>query len=245
MNIKRCNRCVMDNGSDSKIQFDDNGNCNYCNQALSEINTTYFPRESGKAKLNEMLEEIKEEGKNKPYDCAMGISGGLDSCYLAYLGYKWGLRILAFHVDDGFDTEVSKENINRLVKRTNITMVTIRPNEEQYNAITKGFFVTEGNYQFEVLRGIADERREVSWDTLGRFFKAVPISLFQVGMFYIYIILIVIYLLAINKQKVLIPAIATGIMVMQYIFLYINYADSSSWIGVVVFFRYAYCYFGE
>ena len=139
MNIKRCNRCVMDNGSDSKIQFDDNGNCNYCNQALSEINTTYFPRESGKAKLNEMLEEIKEEGKNKPYDCAMGISGGLDSCYLAYLGYKWGLRILAFHVDDGFDTEVSKENINRLVKRTNITMVTIRPNEEQYNALIKAY----------------------------------------------------------------------------------------------------------
>lgn len=139
MNIKRCNRCVMDNGSDSKIQFDDNGNCNYCNQALSEINTTYFPRESGKAKLNEMLEEIKEEGKNKPYDCAMGISGGLDSCYLAYLGYKWGLRILAFHVDDGFDTEVSKENINRLVKRANITMVTIRPNEEQYNALIKAY----------------------------------------------------------------------------------------------------------
>ena len=139
MNIKRCNRCVMDNGSDSKIQFDDNGNCNYCNQALSEINTTYFPRESGKAKLNEMLEEIKEEGKNKPYDCAMGISGGLDSCYLAYLGYKWGLRILAFHVDDGFDTEVSKENINRLVKRTNITMVTIRPNEELYNALIKAY----------------------------------------------------------------------------------------------------------
>lgn len=140
MNVKRCSRCIMDNSSDSKIQFDGDGNCNYCSRALTEINTTtYFPGEDGKDKLNRMLGKIKEAGKNKPYDCVMGISGGLDSCYLAYLGYKWGLRILAFHIDDGFDTDISKENICKLIKCANITMFTIKPDEEQYNALIKAY----------------------------------------------------------------------------------------------------------
>ena len=50
----------------------------------------------------------------------MGISGGLDSAYLAYLGYTWGLRILAVHIDDGFDTDISKSNIDKLCKVANI-----------------------------------------------------------------------------------------------------------------------------
>lgn len=140
MSVQRCNRCIMDNSADNRISFDSNGYCNYCNQALSEINTTtYFPGEEGKKKLAEMLSKIKEDGKGKDYDCVMGISGGLDSSYLAYLGYKWGLRILAFHIDDGFDTEISKENIKKLVEKTCINLVTIRPDEVQYNALIKAY----------------------------------------------------------------------------------------------------------
>ena len=117
MEVTRCKRCVMDNSSDSTISFDENGYCNYCTSALAEINTTtYFPGEEGQRRLEAMISKIKEENKDKPYDCVMGISGGLDSSYLAYLGYKWGLRILAFHVDDGYDTEISKENIRKQIK---------------------------------------------------------------------------------------------------------------------------------
>lgn len=71
----------------------------------------------------------------------MGISGGLDSSYLAYLGFKWGLRILAVHVDDGFDTEISKRNIDRLVKVTNIDYVVEKPDTIQFNDLTKAFFL--------------------------------------------------------------------------------------------------------
>ena len=93
--IRVCKRCVMDNSSDKSITFDENGFCNYCTKALSEINTTvYFPNETGKRKLEEMISKVKKENKDKPYDCIMGLSGGLDSSYLAYLGYTWGLRIL-------------------------------------------------------------------------------------------------------------------------------------------------------
>ena len=61
----------------------------------------YFPNEEGQHRLDAILEHIKVDGKGNPYDCIMGISGGLDSSYLTYLGHTRGLRILAFHVDDG------------------------------------------------------------------------------------------------------------------------------------------------
>ena len=98
----------MDNRADSRITFDEHGYCNYCSGAISEINTTvYFPGEQGKKKLEKLLYFLKKEGEGKEFDCIMGISGGLDSSYLDYLGYTWGLRILAVHIDDGYDTEVS------------------------------------------------------------------------------------------------------------------------------------------
>lgn len=138
--MRVCNRCIMNDSADDVIRFDDEGNCNYCTNALSQINTTtYFPGEEGKRRLEETLKQIKEDGRGKKYDCVMGISGGLDSAYLAYLGHLWGLRILAFHVDDGFDTEISKKNIEKLIKATNIEMVTIKPDAEQYNALTKAY----------------------------------------------------------------------------------------------------------
>ena len=86
--IRYCKRCVMNDASDTTIRFDENGYCNYCTKALGEINTSvYFPNQEGKKKLDAMIAMIKEENKDKPYDCIMGISGGLDSAYLAYLGY--------------------------------------------------------------------------------------------------------------------------------------------------------------
>ena len=125
---QRCTRCIMDNASDNSITFNEKGECNYCTEALSKIGPTiYFPNEIGKMKIEEMVAKIKKEGKGKKYDCLMGISGGLDSSYLAYLGYKWGLRILAVHIDDGYDTDISKENIKRLCKAANIELRTISP----------------------------------------------------------------------------------------------------------------------
>jgi len=136
----QCKRCVMDNQSDNTIKFNDDGYCNYCEKALGEIGTdTYFPDEVGKKKLSEMTELLKMNGKNKDYDCIMGISGGLDSSYLAYLGYEWGLRILAVHIDDGYDTEISKTNIAKLCKAAKIELKTITPDPVQYNALTLAY----------------------------------------------------------------------------------------------------------
>lgn len=137
---KRCTRCIMDNKADSTITFDEKGHCSYCNKAISQINTTvYFPNETGQKKLEEMVSLLKTTNKNKKYDCIMGISGGLDSSYLAYLGYKWGLRILAVHIDDGYDTEISKENIRKLCDAAHIELRTIKPDAEQFNDLTLAY----------------------------------------------------------------------------------------------------------
>jgi hypothetical protein len=133
----------MDNSSDEFISFDAEGICNYCTDALNRKNNTYFPNEEGKKKIEEMVNLLKREGKGKKYDCLMGISGGLDSSYLAYLGYKWGLRILAVHIDDGFDTLIAKENIKKLCERTNMELLIEKPNAEQFYDLTRAYIKAE------------------------------------------------------------------------------------------------------
>ena len=142
--FQRCNRCIMDNVSDANIQFDRDGNCNYCTNALAVKPYRYFPNKEGEKKLQQLLTVLKNSARGKEFDCLMGISGGLDSAYLAYLGaVKWGLRILAVHVDDGFDTELAKKNIENLVEKANITLITIKPDDDQFLDLNRAFFYAE------------------------------------------------------------------------------------------------------
>lgn len=138
MTYQRCTRCVMDNSSDNTIIFDEHGHCNYCNSAISYRNKKYFP--DGEDMLKTIVERIKIESKNKQYDCTVGLSGGLDSSYLLYIGAKLGLRMLAVHIDDGLDTDIAKHNIDGLCKAANVEIVYIHPNKEQYADLLLSFF---------------------------------------------------------------------------------------------------------
>ena len=137
--IIRCKRCIMDNSADNTIIFDNNGFCNYCTMALKAKENVYFPNEEGKRKLEVLLYKLRKENKNNKYDCLMGLSGGLDSSYLLYLGYKWNLKILVVHLDDGYDTEISKNNIKKLINATKYDFINIKPDYEQFNALTKAY----------------------------------------------------------------------------------------------------------
>lgn len=140
MEAKVCARCVMDTTGDDRISFKADGTCNYCNYAIERMSEEYFPDEKGKRQLEEMVRLLKEEGAGKKYDCMMGLSGGLDSTYLAYLGAKkWGLRILAVHIDDGFDTPVAVQNIKNLCERCGIHLINESPDERQYMDLLKAF----------------------------------------------------------------------------------------------------------
>lgn len=137
--IRTCTRCIMNDSSDKMILFDEDGKCNYCNRAYGNIGKVYFPNSEGQMKLDKLLHDLKANEKGKKYDCIMGLSGGLDSSYLAYLGYQWGLRVLAVHIDDGFDTEISKSNLKKLISATGFDYEVIKPDAVQFNDLTLSY----------------------------------------------------------------------------------------------------------
>lgn len=138
--MQTCARCVMNDSADEFISFDENGNCSYCTDALAKKDTWYYPNEVGEQKLESLVNHLKKGGEGKEFDCLMGLSGGLDSSYLAYLGAaKWGLRIAAVHIDDGYDTDISSSNIQKLIEKTGIELVTLKPDAEQFNALTLAY----------------------------------------------------------------------------------------------------------
>ncbi len=110
-----CSQCVMDT-TDPMIFFNEDGICNHCIKFRNETSKHWFPDSYGQEKLNQLLEQIKEDGKSKEYDCIIGLSGGLDSSYLALKAKDWGLRPLVVHVDAGWNSELAVINIEKILK---------------------------------------------------------------------------------------------------------------------------------
>ena len=133
-----CKRCVMDTAGDPDITFDQDGYCNYCTDAIHHPHPTCAIGDF--SALEKVFAEIKAACKNDPYDCLVGISGGLDSSYIAYLGHKFGLRMLGVHVDDGLDTDTAKKNIAAVCEKAGVDLITVHPDPAQYRDLTMSFF---------------------------------------------------------------------------------------------------------
>ncbi|NQV76699.1 MAG: N-acetyl sugar amidotransferase [Bacteroidetes bacterium] len=119
-----CTRCVMDT-SDPGIIFDQQGVCDNCHTFDSVVRPNWFPDDRGKPALKLMLDKVKDYGKNREYDCIMGMSGGLDSSYLLHQAVAvHGLRPLVFHVDAGWNTELAVNNIKNLVDKLELDLFT-------------------------------------------------------------------------------------------------------------------------
>lgn len=110
-----CTRCVMDS-SDPEISFDLNGVCNHCHRFEKELSMKWFPNEKGKAMLDQVMSGIREKGKDSDHDCIIGLSGGVDSSYLALVLKEYNLRPLVVHVDAGWNSELAVYNIEQVVK---------------------------------------------------------------------------------------------------------------------------------
>lgn len=142
-----CTNCVMDT-TDCKIQFDSRGYCDHCNNFYNNILPNWHPDEASRTELKRIVEQIKREGKNKKYDCIIGLSGGVDSSYLAYLATeKLGLRPLLFAVDTGWNLEVATENIRRIVDGLNLDIHYEVVNFEEMKDVQYAFFKSQIPYQ--------------------------------------------------------------------------------------------------
>ena len=110
--------------SDPEIQFNSEGYCNHCEDALERKETQWFPTIEGERKLKEIVDSIKQTEKNNEYDCIVGLSGGIDSSYMAYKIVELGLRPLVVHVDCGWNSEMAVKNVENIVKRLNLDLHT-------------------------------------------------------------------------------------------------------------------------
>ena len=137
---QRCTRCVMDT-TDSKITFDENGVCDHCLNFDKNIAPYWKPNENRYDELEELAEKIRKAGKNSDYDCILGLSGGADSSYLAYIAKEvMHLRPLALVVDTGWNLNVAVENIEKIVKGLELDMYTEVVNWKEMADLQLAFF---------------------------------------------------------------------------------------------------------
>jgi N-acetyl sugar amidotransferase len=133
-----CNRCVMDT-TEPDIFFDNNGICNHCKEYFEKEKKFVYSGKVGETKIKEIVNKIKKDGQNKKYDCVLGISGGVDSCYVAYLAQKYNLRVLLINLDNGYDTEIAKNNILKIIKNTNFDLLKIKIDFEEFKDLQLAF----------------------------------------------------------------------------------------------------------
>lgn len=123
MQHKTCTRCIMDT-TDPDIVFDDGGVCSHCHRYDRVAGQRLVPLDQRKEKLAALVAEIKAAGQGKPYDCVIGVSGGVDSTYVAYIVKDLGLRPLAIHLDNGWNSELAVANIQKTLETLGIDLHT-------------------------------------------------------------------------------------------------------------------------
>lgn len=149
MEIKTCLTCILDNQDDKDIAFDENGVCHYCRSyevQMKQIGTL----EEREKELLKMISKIKAAGKGKKYDCLLGVSGGVDSSYMAYLAKKYDLRPLIIHLDNGWNSDTAVSNIERICTSLGFELHTYVIDWEEFVGMQKAY-IRAGVVDVEVL----------------------------------------------------------------------------------------------
>lgn len=137
---QQCSMSVMDTIGDPEITFDENGVCHYYQDYLKAEETYVLKGKAGEAKVEEWVKILKENGRGKKYDCLLGVSGGVDSTYLAYKAKELGLRVLCVHFDNGWNSELAVQNIEHIVSKCGFDLYTYVINWEEFKDIQLSFF---------------------------------------------------------------------------------------------------------
>jgi N-acetyl sugar amidotransferase len=138
-NYRACTRCIMDTTADRNISFDRSGECNHCQRYDALIDARTLRGEMAKRALSELTARMASAGRGREYDCIIGVSGGVDSTYVAYLVKKLGLRPLAIHFDNGWNSELAVSNIEKVLKRLEIDLYTYVVDWEEFRDLQLAF----------------------------------------------------------------------------------------------------------
>ena len=135
-----CSRCVMDT-TDENIVFDENGVCERCREYESVILPSWNYGLGKEGELKTLIDTIKRKGEGKPYDCILGLSGGLDSSYMLHLAVKeWGLHPYVFHIDAGWNLPVAMDNIRKICNKLNLELHVEKMDWEEMRHMQLAFF---------------------------------------------------------------------------------------------------------
>ena len=133
--LQTCSRCILDTTDDSNIIFDKNGVCNFCHQYDELARNHLLEKEEQKKKLHEIVDQIKKSGKNREYDCVLGVSGGVDSSYVAYQAKNLNLKPLVVHYDNGWNSELAVKNIEKICDKLGFDLYTYVNDWEEFKDI--------------------------------------------------------------------------------------------------------------
>ena len=139
INYKQCTKCVMDTDGNVEIEFDDNGICNYCYEYEFKSKTRLVHSDKREFELKNLVKKIKLSRYKNEYDCIIGVSGGVDSTYTAYLTKKLGLRPLAVHFDNGWNSELAVHNIEKTLNILKIDLHTFVIDWEEFKELQISF----------------------------------------------------------------------------------------------------------
>jgi len=137
--LKICVRCIYDE-SVPRISFDEAGVCNYCHMSDGIKQQYKTGTGEGEKLLFAIIEEIKKKGRNKKYDCVVGLSGGIDSSFTLAKTVEWGLRPLAVHFDNTWNSSIATENIRKVTSALGVDLSTYVVDNKEMDDITKAFF---------------------------------------------------------------------------------------------------------
>lgn len=177
-----CSRCIYDEKIPNII-FNNNGICNYCYQIDDLENLYQTGKKEGIDKLDDILERIKSEGKGKKYDCVVGVSGGTDSSFMLLKCVEWGLKPLAVHYDNTWNSSISTENIRKVTSKLKIDLYTYVVDNKEADDIFRSFLLS-GVPEFDastdmayvqVLRKVASKNK-IKYILEGHSYRAEGIS---------------------------------------------------------------------
>lgn len=134
-----CQRCILNDAVDPRIEFDSDGVCNHCRRYDRLRDSRIVTGERGRALLDGLVTRMRRAGKGREYDCVIGVSGGVDSTYVASLVKQLGLRPLAVHLDNGWNSELAVANIERVLKILGVDLITQVLDWEEFRDLQVAF----------------------------------------------------------------------------------------------------------
>jgi N-acetyl sugar amidotransferase len=127
--------------TDPAIRFDREGICHYCRKYEPILDSQRVPEERERERLETFAREIRDKQSKGPYDSILGLSGGIDSSYAAYLAKRIGLKPLAVHFDNGWNSELAVENIRHIVEKLDLDLYTYVVDWEEFKDLQRAFFI--------------------------------------------------------------------------------------------------------